>query len=93
MASSSHLFRCLLICGGACALPQIAMLGGQWGGDEGVEEEAAGAGPSAKHPVPKGKPSKPMGVDEFLDKGVGGALLPRKRCVACLACCAMLCCI
>ncbi|EFN53831.1 hypothetical protein CHLNCDRAFT_136569 [Chlorella variabilis] len=64
---------------GTVSAAQIAMLGGQWGGDEGVEEEAAGAGPSAKHPVPKGKPSKPMGVDEFLDKGVGGALLPRKR--------------
>ncbi|KFM23162.1 PHD finger protein 3 [Auxenochlorella protothecoides] len=27
----------------------------------------------------RGKPSKAMGVEEFLDKGAGGAVLPRKR--------------
>lgn len=47
------------------------MLGGQ------VREDGEGGG--GKHPAPKGKPSRPMGVDEFLDKGLGGAQLPRKR--------------
>jgi hypothetical protein len=62
------------------------MLGGQWKGDEeeegGEEGGAAAPGPGpapSKHPVPKGKASRPMAVDEFLDKGVGGAQLPRKR--------------
>lgn len=51
------------------------MLGGQ------VREDGEGGGgaPAGKHPAPKGKPSHPMGVDEFLDKGLGGAQLPRKR--------------
>ncbi|KAL4419696.1 hypothetical protein ABPG75_006794 [Micractinium tetrahymenae] len=54
---------------------QIAMLGGHVKADD-EEGGAAGAG---KHPAPKGKPTRPMGVDEFLDKGLGGAQLPRKR--------------
>lgn len=56
---------------GAVSEAQIAMLGGQ------VREDGEGGG--GKHPAPKGKPSRPMGVDEFLDKGLGGAQLPRKR--------------
>lgn len=55
---------------------QIAMLGGQVREDE---EGGAGGGAGGKHPAPKGKASRPMGVDEFLDKGLGGAQLPRKR--------------
>ncbi|PSC70050.1 PHD finger 3 [Micractinium conductrix] len=64
---------------------QIAMLGGHVKDDdtEGAEEGGGMVGPGApgpgKHPAPKGKPTKPMGVDEFLEKGVGGAQLPRKR--------------
>ena len=54
------------------------MLGGKVGEEGGEEGGAPGAG---RHPAPKGKASKPMGVDEFLDKGLGGAQLPRKRCV------------
>lgn len=61
--------------------------GGQWGrsaGGGGSDDEAGGGGgaPGAKPPKDykeKGKATKPMGVEEFLDKGVGGALLPRKR--------------
>ena len=61
------------------------MLGGHVKDDdtEGAEEGGGMVGPGApgpgKHPAPKGKPTKPMGVDEFLEKGVGGAQLPRKR--------------
>ena len=62
--------------------------GGQWaratGGGAGGEGdgEAAGGGPGAALPQglkDKGKATKAMGVDEFLEKGVGGAQLPRKR--------------
>ncbi|KAL4856946.1 hypothetical protein ACK3TF_002648 [Chlorella vulgaris] len=65
---------------GTISAGQIAMLGGQVGedGEDGIAA-AQPAGPAPKHPVAKGKPSKPMGVDEFMDKGVGGAQLPRKR--------------
>jgi hypothetical protein len=72
---------CNLQCSAASVLvSQIAMLGGQVGedGEDGIAA-AQPAGPAPKHPVAKGKPSKPMGVDEFMDKGVGGAQLPRKR--------------
>ncbi|PRW33695.1 PHD finger 3 [Chlorella sorokiniana] len=65
---------------GAVSAAQIAMLGGKVGEEE--EDEGLPAAPSAaapKHPAPKGKPTKPMAVNDFLDKGVGGAQLPRKR--------------
>jgi hypothetical protein len=66
---------------------QIAMLGGNTGDDDGAEGQegggrqqgAPGAAGAPRHPVPKGKATKPMGVNEFMDKGVGGAALPRKR--------------
>ncbi|KAI7836123.1 hypothetical protein COHA_010002 [Chlorella ohadii] len=65
---------------GAVSAAQIAMLGGKVGEEE--EDDGLPAAPGAaapKHPVPKGKASKPMAVDDFLDKGLGGAQLPRKR--------------
>ncbi|GAB4817253.1 hypothetical protein N2152v2_004299 [Parachlorella kessleri] len=72
--------------GQAVTAAQIAMLGGQWGrtaggganGEDGDGEEEGGGAPGAALP-PKGKPTRPMGVEEFLEKGVGGAQLPRKR--------------
>jgi len=60
---------------------QIAMMGGNVAVSEAQEEEAAGAQGAAgdmKGPKPPSA-SKAMGVDEFLEKGVGGALLPRKQ--------------
>ena len=69
------------------------MLGGTAGGDAedgGGQEEGTlpgaarpggGAGPGKGHPQPKGKATAAMAVDKFLEKGVGGAQLPRKRCV------------
>ena len=62
---------------------QIAMLGGQW---KPSADDGSDAGPAALGPAPPahmqqrmGKPSKPMGVSDFLDKGMGGAQLPRRR--------------
>jgi hypothetical protein len=63
------------------------MLGGNTGDDDeaegqeggGRQQGAPGAAGAPRHPVPKGKATKPMGVNEFMDKGVGGAALPRKR--------------
>ena len=59
------------------------MLGGQQWSDEagGAESAAQVGGPGPRPAENKGKPTKPMGVNEFLDKGLGGAQLPRKRCV------------
>ena len=59
----------------------MALVGGQWkpnADDEGPPR----ATPGADHP-PQGRPttrSTPaMGVSDFLDKGIGGAALPRQR--------------
>ena len=60
---------------------QIAMMGGNVAVSDAQEEEAAraqGAAGDMKGPKPP-TASKAMGVDEFLEKGVGGALLPRKQ--------------
>jgi hypothetical protein len=59
---------------------QIAMMGGKVPVSQAQEEEAAGAQGAGELKGPKAPtPSKAMGVDEFLEKGVGGALLPRKQ--------------
>jgi hypothetical protein len=70
---------------------QIAMLGGQWKptADDGTDASPAALGPAPPAHMQQqrmgllkqrmGKPSKPMGVSDFLDKGVGGAQLPRRR--------------
>lgn len=62
---------------------QIAMLGGQWkpSADDGTDGGPAPLGPSLPTHMQQrvGKPSKPMAVSDFLDKGVGGAQLPRRR--------------
>ena len=62
---------------------QVAMLGGQWrpSAEDGADGSPAPQGPvlPARLQQRAGKPSKPMAVSEFLDKGVGGALLPRQR--------------
>ncbi|KAK9804804.1 hypothetical protein WJX72_006546 [[Myrmecia] bisecta] len=62
---------------------QVAMLGGQWRPT--AEADADGKqdmiGPSA-HPQakqPAAKATRAMSVSEFLDKGVGGAQLPRSK--------------
>ena len=62
------------------------MLGGQWAADAGGEEPGGAPtriGPVALKPAAAArpiaaKPSKAMGIAEFVDKG-GGALLPRKK--------------
>lgn len=57
------------------------------------------ASPPRRHALLCCTPScvcQPMAVNDFLDKGVGGAQLPRKRCVtfsACWCCCYCRCCI
>lgn len=72
--------------GGAVTAAQIAMLGGQWkpsaDGDS-LDGRPSIVGPSLPPGLQDGKTarkaSRAMGVPEFMDKGIGGAQLPRKR--------------
>lgn len=55
-------------------LLQIAMMGGN------VERKLDGSSePVAGGKAARGPATKPMGVTDFLDKGLGGAQLPRKQ--------------
>lgn len=70
--------------GGIVTAAQVALMGGQWrpSADVGQEEEeaAAPAAPGAARPggVVK-KKTAALPVSDFLDRGVGGAALPRSR--------------
>ncbi|KAL3146764.1 hypothetical protein ABBQ38_014748 [Trebouxia sp. C0009 RCD-2024] len=58
------------------------MLGGQWASNASTAEEAHGLGPQPAPQVDarqKRKSTPAMGVQDFLDKGPGGAQLPRKK--------------
>jgi hypothetical protein len=70
----------------AVTAAQIAMLGGQW--RPSADEDALNGHPSVIGPSPHpavqdgkklNRASKAMGVSEFMEKGIGGAQLPRKR--------------
>lgn len=70
--------------GGMATAAQIAMLGGQWRPSADEETAPASIGPAlpgGQHDSKAGKkaPTKAMGVSDFMDKGVGGAQLPRRR--------------
>ena len=74
--------------GGVVSAAQIAMLGGQWkpsadddgdGGDAASPVVLGPAAPQRQQPPGAKKASRAMGVSEFMDKGVGGAQLPRRR--------------
>lgn len=62
---------------------QVAMLGGQWASSADATEEGSkrqGPQPAPQtDPNPKRKSTSAMGVQDFLDKGHGGAQLPRKK--------------
>lgn len=58
---------------GIVTAAQIAMLGGQWRPSEQEDVKVDEAVPY------KRKATQAMGVNEFLDRGVGGAALPRNR--------------
>lgn len=69
---------------GIATAAQIAMLGGQWRPSADEESAPAPIGPAppaGQRDSKSGRkgPSKAMGVSDFMDKGVGGAQLPRKR--------------
>eukprot|EP00208_Stichococcus_sp_RCC1054_P005309 CAMPEP_0206141326 /NCGR_PEP_ID=MMETSP1473-20131121/12551_1 /ASSEMBLY_ACC=CAM_ASM_001109 /TAXON_ID=1461547 /ORGANISM="Stichococcus sp, Strain RCC1054" /LENGTH=306 /DNA_ID=CAMNT_0053535845 /DNA_START=120 /DNA_END=1040 /DNA_ORIENTATION=- len=75
---------------GACMVTaaQVALMGGQWkpsadpddsGGDGGARTSGAARPPGSTPAAKRKTPSTPMGVSEFLDRGIGGATLPRSR--------------
>ena len=70
--------------GGITTAAQIAMLGGQWRPSAEEESEPAAIGPvlpGGQRDGMHGKkgPTKAMAVSEFMDKGIGGAALPRRK--------------
>ncbi len=70
--------------GGMATAAQIAMLGGQWRPSADEADAPASIGPALPGGQDDGKqgrkgPTKAMGVSDFMDKGVGGAQLPRRR--------------
>lgn len=62
---------------------QVAMLGGQWASKaDAAEDGDSRSGPQpalAADSKPKRRTTSAMGVTDFLDKGHGGAQLPRKK--------------
>ncbi|CAL8464468.1 g4003 [Coccomyxa elongata] len=70
--------------GGITTAAQIAMLGGQWRPSADEDSEPAAIGPVLPGGLRDGMqgkkgPTKAMAVSEFMDKGIGGAALPRRK--------------
>lgn len=64
---------------GLSTAAQIAMLGGQWKPSTAETLPGDDRDPGAGNAGVKRKATAAMGVNEFMEKGVGGAALPRNR--------------